>query len=80
MKPSGLALAFLVVFMMAIMYNSVQAAAIADADAEAEAIAKIKWGKIFKKGGKLIGKTALEAAANAAASEAISAMASQNEK
>ncbi|XP_032686031.1 U-poneritoxin(01)-Om1a-like [Odontomachus brunneus] len=39
MKPSGLTLAFLVVFMMALMYNSVEAAAKPDADAEAEALA-----------------------------------------
>nr|A0A348G6J1.1 RecName: Full=U-poneritoxin(01)-Om7a; Short=U-PONTX(01)-Om7a; AltName: Full=Pilosulin-like peptide 9; Short=PLP9; AltName: Full=Poneratoxin; Flags: Precursor [Odontomachus monticola]BBF98064.1 pilosulin-like peptide 9 [Odontomachus monticola] len=39
MKPSGLTFAFLVVFMMAIMYNSVQVTADADADAEAEALA-----------------------------------------
>ncbi|XP_032686018.1 U-poneritoxin(01)-Om1a-like [Odontomachus brunneus] len=37
MKPSGLTLAFLAVFMMAIMYNSVEAAAKPDADAEAMA-------------------------------------------
>nr|A0A348G6I7.1 RecName: Full=U-poneritoxin(01)-Om1a; Short=U-PONTX(01)-Om1a; AltName: Full=Pilosulin-like peptide 1; Short=PLP1; AltName: Full=Poneratoxin; Flags: Precursor [Odontomachus monticola]BBF98060.1 pilosulin-like peptide 1 [Odontomachus monticola] len=52
MKPSGLTFAFLVVFMMAIMYNSVQVTADADADAEAEALANalaeagiLDWGK-----------------------------------
>nr|A0A348G5W0.1 RecName: Full=U-poneritoxin(01)-Om4a; Short=U-PONTX(01)-Om4a; AltName: Full=Pilosulin-like peptide 4; Short=PLP4; AltName: Full=Poneratoxin; Flags: Precursor [Odontomachus monticola] len=54
MKPSSLTLAFLVVFMMAIMYNSVQAEALADADAEAFAEAGVKelfgkaWGLVKK--------------------------------
>ncbi|XP_032686007.1 U-poneritoxin(01)-Om1a-like [Odontomachus brunneus] len=69
MKPSGLTLAFLVVFMMALMYNSVEAAPNPDADAEAmaeafanaiatgDADAIAKWGWLKK-----LGKVAMKVA------------------
>ncbi|XP_032685999.1 U-poneritoxin(01)-Om1a-like [Odontomachus brunneus] len=70
MKPSGLTLAFLVVFMMALMYNSVEAAPNPDADAEAmaeafanaiatgDADAIAGWGGWLKKLGKVVMKVA----------------------